>query len=269
MKTMGVQTSLELETDLFSSEGLDDTWLTTHTSDYNRKVKRFGLSFDKGGKIKLTGEDAEKYITEPVCDITQRLIPLCPGVLNADAAEDVNDMIAATNHPSHSEILGWLDADDPVPSLTAGLRLYRRNGSSPAPLFGASKGDATSLVATPSGGRSTHSTTQRRGTSNRRRNRRVLRDNIQGITKPALSLLARRAGCLLLSELCYEELRGILKVFLEKVLKASITNAEHARRRFLLEREYKYSPSLLTQDVHAGLMNVYAGRTIAGFGMMG
>ena len=39
----------------------------------------------------------------------------------------------------------------------------------------------------------------------------VLRDNIQGITKPAIRRLARRGGVKRISGLIYEETRGVLK----------------------------------------------------------
>jgi histone H4 len=47
----------------------------------------------------------------------------------------------------------------------------------------------------------------------------VLRDNIQGITKPAIRRLARRGGVKRISGLIYEETRGVLKVFLENVIR--------------------------------------------------
>lgn len=40
----------------------------------------------------------------------------------------------------------------------------------------------------------------------------MLRDNIQGITKPAIRRLARRGGVKRISGLIYEETRGVLKV---------------------------------------------------------
>ena len=43
----------------------------------------------------------------------------------------------------------------------------------------------------------------------------ILRDNIQGITKPAIRRLARRGGVKRISGLIYEETRGVLKIFLE------------------------------------------------------
>ena len=53
------------------------------------------------------------------------------------------------------------------------------------------------------------------GKGGAKRHRKILRDNIQGITKPAIRRLARRGGVKRISGLIYEETRGVLKVFLE------------------------------------------------------
>ena len=50
------------------------------------------------------------------------------------------------------------------------------------------------------------------GKGGAKRHRKVLRDNIQGITKPAIRRLARRGGVKRISGLIYEETRGVLKV---------------------------------------------------------
>ncbi len=50
------------------------------------------------------------------------------------------------------------------------------------------------------------------GKGGAKRHRKVLRDNIQGITKPAMRRLARRGGVKRISGLIYEETRGVLKV---------------------------------------------------------
>ena len=50
------------------------------------------------------------------------------------------------------------------------------------------------------------------GKGGAKRHREVLRDNIQGITKPAIRRLARRGGVKRISGLIYEETRGVLKV---------------------------------------------------------
>ena len=59
----------------------------------------------------------------------------------------------------------------------------------------------------------------------------MCRDNIQGITKPAIRRLARRGGVKRISGLIYEETRGVLKVFLENVIRDAVTYTEHARRK--------------------------------------
>ena len=55
------------------------------------------------------------------------------------------------------------------------------------------------------------------GKGGAKRHRKVLRDNIQGITKPAIRRLARRGGVKRISGLIYEETRGVLKVLLVPV----------------------------------------------------
>jgi histone H3/H4/ubiquitin len=70
-----------------------------------------------------------------------------------------------------------------------------------------------------------------RGGSGRKRHRKVLRDNIQGVTKGAIQRLAQVAGVKRISGLVYEEIRGVLKVYLENVLQNAILYTEHSRRR--------------------------------------
>ncbi|KAH0546876.1 hypothetical protein KQX54_015730 [Cotesia glomerata] len=60
------------------------------------------------------------------------------------------------------------------------------------------------------------------GKGSAKRHRKVLRDNIQRITKPAIRRLARRGGVKRISGLIYEETRGVLKVFLENFVKYCI-----------------------------------------------
>merc|ERR1712138_24667 len=63
-----------------------------------------------------------------------------------------------------------------------------------------------------------------------KRHKRMLRDNIQGITKPAIRRLARRGGVKRISGLIYEETRSVLKHFLENVVRDAVTYCEHARK---------------------------------------
>merc|ERR1712080_727786 len=67
------------------------------------------------------------------------------------------------------------------------------------------------------------------GKGGAKRHRKVLRDNIQGITKPAIRRLARRGGVKRISGLIYEETRGVLKVFLENVIRDA--NLHRARQK--------------------------------------
>ncbi|XXG47114.1 hypothetical protein AAC387_Pa02g1812 [Persea americana] len=56
------------------------------------------------------------------------------------------------------------------------------------------------------------------GKGGAKRHRKVLRNNFQGITKPAIRRLAKRGGVKRISSLIYEETRGVLKIFLENVI---------------------------------------------------
>ncbi|KAF3959690.1 hypothetical protein CMV_015522 [Castanea mollissima] len=78
------------------------------------------------------------------------------------------------------------------------------------------------------------------GKGGAKRHRKVLRDNIQGITKPAIRRLARR-GVKRISGLIYEETRGVLKIFLENVIRDAVTYTEHARRKTVIAMDVVYA----------------------------
>ncbi len=65
----------------------------------------------------------------------------------------------------------------------------------------------------------------------KKRHRKVLRDNILGITKPAIRRLARRAGVKRISGLIYGEIRGVLKIFLQNIIRDAVVYTEHAKRK--------------------------------------
>ncbi|GBP79534.1 Histone H4 type VIII [Eumeta japonica] len=69
------------------------------------------------------------------------------------------------------------------------------------------------------------------GKDGAKRLRKVLRDNIQGMTKPAIRRLVCRGGVKSISSLIYEETHGVLKVFLENVIRDAVTYTEHAKRK--------------------------------------
>uniref|UniRef100_UPI00398F8D53 histone H4-like n=1 Tax=Pristiophorus japonicus TaxID=55135 RepID=UPI00398F8D53 len=82
---------------------------------------------------------------------------------------------------------------------------------------------------------------------------KVLRDNIQGIIKPAIRRLARRGGVKRISVHIYEETRGVLKVFLENIIMDSVTYTEQAKHKTVTAMNMVYA--LKRQ-----------GRTLYGFG---
>uniref|UniRef100_R7W7A6 Histone H4 n=1 Tax=Aegilops tauschii TaxID=37682 RepID=R7W7A6_AEGTA len=79
------------------------------------------------------------------------------------------------------------------------------------------------------------------GKGGAKRHRKVLRDNIQGITKPAIRRLARRGGVKRISGLIYEETRGVRKIFLENVIRDAVTYTEHARRKTVTAMDVVYA----------------------------
>ena len=70
-----------------------------------------------------------------------------------------------------------------------------------------------------------------KGKGNLKRIRRVLRDTIHGITCPAMCRLAWRGGVRHIAGLVYEDIRGVLKIFLQHVMQDIITYTEHSRRK--------------------------------------
>ncbi|DAA22648.1 TPA: histone cluster 1, H4j-like [Bos taurus] len=94
---------------------------------------------------------------------------------------------------------------------------------------------------------------QRSGKGDAKRHCKVLGDNIQSITKPAIRRLARRGGVKRISGLVYEETRGVLKVFLENVIRDAVTYTEHAKWKTVTATDVVYA--LKRQ-----------GRTLYGFG---
>ncbi|CAH3178623.1 unnamed protein product [Porites lobata] len=79
------------------------------------------------------------------------------------------------------------------------------------------------------------------GKGGAKRHRKILRDNIQGISKPAIRRLARRGGVKRISGLIYEETRGVLKVFLENVIRDAVTYTEHAKRKTVTAMDVVYA----------------------------
>nr|XP_003416455.2 uncharacterized protein LOC100666562 [Loxodonta africana] len=90
------------------------------------------------------------------------------------------------------------------------------------------------------------------GKGGAKRHRKVLRDNIQGITKPAIRRLARRGGVKRISGLIYEETRGVLKVFLENVIRDAVTYTEHAKRKTVTAMDVVYALKRQGRTLYGG-----------------
>ena len=68
-----------------------------------------------------------------------------------------------------------------------------------------------------------------------RRHRKVLRDNIQGITKSAIQRLGYKAGVRSMSGFVHDDVRGIIKIFLENVIRQAVTLVEYYRKKTISE----------------------------------
>ena len=79
------------------------------------------------------------------------------------------------------------------------------------------------------------------GKGGAKRFRKVLKDSIQGITKPAIRRLARRGGVKRISGLIYEETRGVIKQFIENVVRDAVTYTEYSRRKTVTALDVVYA----------------------------
>ena len=80
-----------------------------------------------------------------------------------------------------------------------------------------------------------------KGKTGAKRHTKVLKNNLQSITKPAIRRLARRGGVKRISGMMYEETRGVLKTFLENVVRDSVTYTEHAKRKTVTAIDVVYA----------------------------
>ncbi|GAP82585.1 putative histone H4 [Rosellinia necatrix] len=69
------------------------------------------------------------------------------------------------------------------------------------------------------------------GKGGARRHRKILRDNILGITKPAIRRLARRGGVKRISGTIYEETRHVMRKRLEEIIRDCVTYTEYRQAK--------------------------------------
>jgi len=70
-----------------------------------------------------------------------------------------------------------------------------------------------------------------------KREKKVYRNNIQSITKPGITRLARQAGVVGMDGGNYDDIRGILKAYLEQVIRDSVIYTENDRRKKVMVRD--------------------------------
>jgi len=69
-----------------------------------------------------------------------------------------------------------------------------------------------------------------------KRHRKVLRDNIEGVTKPAIRRLARRAGVKRIAGNVYDKSRTVLKNFITMIIRDAVVYTEHSRLKTITAR---------------------------------
>jgi len=72
-----------------------------------------------------------------------------------------------------------------------------------------------------------------------RRQKKEFGDNIHGITKPAIHRILYRGGVKRASGMVYEELRGVLKVTLDPIMKNVVTFTEHDKRKTVMDKDVR------------------------------
>lgn len=68
----------------------------------------------------------------------------------------------------------------------------------------------------------------------------VVADGVHWEISRYLGRLARRGGVKRISGLIYEETRGVLKIFLENVIRDSVTYTEHSKRKTVTALDVVY-----------------------------
>ena len=90
---------------------------------------------------------------------------------------------------------------------------------------------------------------------NVQKHRKILRDNIQGITKPALQRLCHRAGIKRISDDIYEELRVDIKGYMEEILRRVVVFTEREQRRTVKVKDLEAALNMMGIYLAAGLNN--------------
>ncbi|KAF8277440.1 putative histone H4 [Trypanosoma cruzi] len=65
----------------------------------------------------------------------------------------------------------------------------------------------------------------------KRQKKKILRENVRGITRGSIRRLARRGGVKRISGVIYDEVRGVIKSFVEGVVRDATAYTEYSRKK--------------------------------------
>lgn len=82
------------------------------------------------------------------------------------------------------------------------------------------------------------------------RHRKIFRDNILGVTRPAIRRLARRGGVIRISAGIYDEVRACILKFLEKILKDVAAILEYNGRKTVLVTDVVFVLNKLGRPIY-------------------
>ena len=82
-----------------------------------------------------------------------------------------------------------------------------------------------------------------------------MRDNISGITKPSIRKLARRGGVRRISASIYPDVRGVIKWWLEDVLRDVAMIVDHADRKIVTTVDVVFALRRRGRTVYVSLLN--------------
>ncbi|KAI2637211.1 histone-fold-containing protein [Hypomontagnella submonticulosa] len=88
------------------------------------------------------------------------------------------------------------------------------------------------------------------GKAGAKRHRKILRDNIRGITKPAIRRLARRGGVKRISAQIYDEVRVALKARLEEIIRDCVVYTEYRQRKTVTIYDVVHSLKRLGRPIY-------------------
>ncbi|KAK0641582.1 histone-fold-containing protein [Cercophora newfieldiana] len=92
-----------------------------------------------------------------------------------------------------------------------------------------------------------------------KRHRRIIKDTIRGITKPAIRRLARRGGVKRISAGIYEDIRGEIKARLELIIRDVVTYTEYRNAKTVTVKDVIFALRRLGKPIYGFDPDTYHG----------